>query len=95
MNKQISRRNLIKLLGVSGVTLPLSGLAGSNPSISKSIKKDIIELGPYAHKGININCFSAIDLKIQLSQMCSEILCFPKIKLKISSLVILKQNKRC
>ena len=38
MNKQISRRNLIKLLGVSGVTLPLSGLAGSNPSISKSIK---------------------------------------------------------
>ena len=40
MNKQISRRNLIKLLGVSGVTLPLSGLAGNNTSISKSIKKD-------------------------------------------------------
>ena len=40
MNKQISRRNLIKLLGVSGVTLPLSGLAGSETSISKIIKKD-------------------------------------------------------
>ena len=27
MNNQLSRRNLIKLLGVSGITLPLSGLA--------------------------------------------------------------------
>ena len=27
MNKEISRRNLIKLLGVSGITLPLTGLA--------------------------------------------------------------------
>ena len=40
MNKQISRRNLIKLLGVSGVTLPLSGLASNDSTVLKSIKKD-------------------------------------------------------
>ena len=34
MNNQITRRNLLKLLGVSGVTLPLSGISkdlASNP----------------------------------------------------------------
>ena len=27
MNKEISRRNLIKLLGVSGMTIPLTGIS--------------------------------------------------------------------
>jgi hypothetical protein len=29
MNKQISRRNLIKLLGLSGASIPLTGLINS------------------------------------------------------------------
>ena len=37
MNNQISRRNLIKLLGVSGIALPLSGL--SKPIENKMFKK--------------------------------------------------------
>ena len=37
MNNQISRRNLIKLLGVSGIALPLSGL--SKPIENKIFKK--------------------------------------------------------
>ena len=38
MNNQITRRNLLKLLGVSGVTLPLSGISKDleiNPIPSK------------------------------------------------------------
>ena len=37
MNNQISRRNLIKLLGVSGMTLPLSGIA--NPTEKRISKR--------------------------------------------------------
>ena len=40
MNNQISRRNLVKLLGVSGITLPLAGVANaSDPFPSKVIRK--------------------------------------------------------
>ena len=40
MNNQISRRNLVKLLGVSGITLPLAGVANSSdPFPSKVIRK--------------------------------------------------------
>ena len=40
MNNQISRRNLVKLLGVSGITLPLAGVANAaDPYPSKVIRK--------------------------------------------------------
>ena len=41
MNNQITRRNLLKLLGVSGVTLPLTGISKDidiNPQ--KSLQND-------------------------------------------------------
>ena len=49
MNKEISRRNIIKLLGVSGVTIPLTGVSGltKNSSYKRSdisIKKNEIKL---------------------------------------------------
>ena len=49
MNNQISRRNLIKLLGISGVTLPLSGIA---KPIEKRIRYINTMNGP--HCDINI-----------------------------------------
>ena len=53
-------------------------------SVSLHIRNNLIEHGPYPHDGVSLNCVTAGDLKIQLSQMISEIICFPRIKLKIS-----------
>ena len=41
MNNQISRRNLVKLLGVSGITLPLAGVASaSDPFPARVVRKE-------------------------------------------------------
>ena len=41
MNNQISRRNLVKLLGVSGITLPLAGVASTtDPFPARVIRKE-------------------------------------------------------
>ena len=41
MNNQISRRNLVKLLGVSGITLPLAGVASSSdPFPARVVRKE-------------------------------------------------------
>ena len=41
MNNQITRRNLLKLLGVSGVTLPLTGISKDiNINPQKSLQND-------------------------------------------------------
>ena len=42
MNKQISRRNLIKLLGISGASIPLTGLINSKEiNLNKNSKESI------------------------------------------------------
>ena len=42
MNKQISRRNLIKLLGISGASIPLTGLINSNKiNLNKNLNESI------------------------------------------------------
>ena len=42
MNKQISRRNLIKLLGISGASIPLTGLINSKKiNLNKNPKESI------------------------------------------------------
>ena len=41
MNNQISRRNLVKLLGGSGITLPLAGVASaSDPFPARVVRKE-------------------------------------------------------
>ena len=41
MINQISRRNLVKLLGVSGITLPLAGVASaSDPFPARVVRKE-------------------------------------------------------